>query len=324
MAMSSSVSESAQPVPHGGGSIIEARELCKTFGSARAVRSVSFSVGRGEIFGFFGPNGAGKTTTIRLLCGHTPPTSGSATVCGVDLCREPTGVRRNLAMMQEEVSYYERMTPASYLRFFAGMAGFSAGTARERIEKAVTLAETGAFMDKPISVLSHGQRQKVSIARVLLSDVPVMFLDEPFQGIDIVHRKALREHLRRFVAEKGTVFFTSHNLIEAEHIVDRFAFIDSGSLLTIGTARELRDRYLLPSYSLRVSDPARAQRVLADGLGAPECVIKGDEVVLTLKDAADAPKVAVLLGTAGISLLEMKQLGTMEEVFLRMRKEAGR
>jgi ABC-type multidrug transport system ATPase subunit len=228
--------------------------------------------------------------------------------------------------MQEEVSYYEKMTPGSYLAFFSRMAGFTSGSARERAAAAARIAEIAAFMDKPISVLSHGQRQKVSIARALLSDVPVMFLDEPFQGIDIVHRKSLREYLRSYVAKGNSVFFTSHNLIEAEHIVDRFAFIDAGTILTIGTARELRDRYLLPSYGIRASDPVRAQKVLSDNLAATECFIKGDEVVLTLKEAADVPKVAAILGNAGISLLEMKQLGTMEEVFLRMRngQEGGR
>jgi ABC-2 type transport system ATP-binding protein len=299
--------------------VIEARELSKVFGSLRAVDSVSFQVGKGEVFGFFGPNGAGKTTTIRLLCGLLPPTAGFAKVHGVDVTRSPTRVRRHLAIMPEEITYYERMTPAGYLRFFGRMAGAT----RESLERAATVAEIHGFMNKRFAELSHGQRQKVSIARVLMSDAPIMFLDEPFQGIDIIHRRKLRDHLRDFVGRGHTVFYTSHNLIEAEHIVDRFAFIDKGQILMIGTARELRDKYLLPSYALRVSDLAMAQKVLSEGLVVTECVVKGEELHVTLKDAADVPKVSTVLGGAGIAMTEMRQLGTMEEVFLRMRQGGG-
>ncbi len=299
--------------------VMEAHELSKVFGSLRAVDSVSFQVGRGEVFGFFGPNGAGKTTTIRLLCGLLPPTAGSAKVCGVDVARAPTRVRHNLAIMPEEITYYEKMTPAGYLNFFRRMAGAS----RESLDNAASVAEIHGFMSKRFAELSHGQRQKVSIARVLMSDAPIMFLDEPFQGIDIVHRRKLREHLRAFVGRGHTVFYTSHNLIEAEYIVDRFAFIDRGQILTIGTGRELRDKYLLPSYALRVSDLALAQRTLSEGLAVTECNVVGEELHVTLKDAADVPKVTTLLGGAGVALMEMRQLGTMEEVFLRMRQDQG-
>lgn len=305
----------------GSSHVIEARQISKNFGKTQAVKSVSFTVSRGEVFGFFGPNGAGKTTVIRLLCGLTSLTAGAAAVCGCDVRSESTYLRRNLAIMPEENSYYEKMTPKSYFDFFARMAGHTSENARNRIEMATRIAETTSFMNKRISELSHGQRQKISIARVFLSDIPVMFLDEPFQGIDIIHRKSLREYLRDYVAKGNTVFYTSHNLIEAEHLVDRFAFIDAGRILTIGTARELRDRYLLPSYAIRVSDLAKAQKLLSEGLVTTECFVKGSEIILTLKESRDVPKIAVLLGSAGIALFEMRQLGTMEEVFLRMRED---
>jgi len=305
----------------GAPAIIEARGLTKHFRNVQAVKSVAFDVNKGETFGFFGPNGAGKTTTIRLLCGLTAPTSGSATVCGLDVKTEPTRVRRQLGIVQEEEVFYEKMTPAAYLRFFARMAGHTTESARERMAMAVQVAEIGGFMDKRIATLSHGQRQKISIARALLSTGPVKFLDEPFQGIDIVHRKSLRAHFRTFVSEGNTVFFTSHNLIEAEAIVDRFAFIDKGMVLTIGTARELKERYLQPSYAIRSSDPPRAQKILAEGLATAGCTISGDEVHVTLKAASDVPKIAALLGSAGIALLEMRPMGTMEDVFLKMREE---
>ncbi len=304
-----------------GETVIEARDISKRFGGTAAVDSVSLAVGRGEIFGFFGPNGAGKTTTIRLLCGLLPLTSGEAAVAGVDVRADPTGVRRNIAILPEEVNFYERMSPRDYLSFFARMAGFSLGEAKARVEEAARVAELGGSMDKPISVLSHGQRQKVSVARVLLSDVPIMFLDEPFTGIDIVHRKALREHLRAYVAKGNAVFFTSHNLIEAEHIVDRFAFIDRGHMVATGTARELRERFLLPSFALRVSDLPLARSLLAGRLATHECAIKGEELLVTLVNKEDVPRIAALLGQAGVALMEMRPTGTMEDVFLSMRRQ---
>jgi len=303
------------------GSVIEAQELGKNFGSVQAVKSVSFAVCKGEIFGFFGPNGAGKTTTIRLLCGLTKPTSGSATVYGHYIMHDSTGVRKHLAIAPEESVFYEKMTAGAYLRFFASMAGHTKQSAKVRVQMVENVCELSSLMNKRIAILSHGQRQKISLARTFLSNVPIMFLDEPFQGIDIIHRKTLREYLREYVKNGNTVFFTSHNLIEAEYIVDRFAFIDQGAILKIGSARELRDQYLLPRYSLRVSDPIRAQKVLSDGLSLDECIAKGDEVVITLRNREDVPRVSALLGTAGIALMEMRLLGTMEDVFLRIRQE---
>jgi ABC-2 type transport system ATP-binding protein len=301
--------------------VVEVRNLSKTFGDVRAVRSASFKVYEGEVFGFFGPNGAGKTTAMRMLCGLLEPTSGEAVVAGYDIRSSPTRVRRSLAIIQEEEEYYEKMTVRAYLRFFSKLAAASTGRPKERFHMAVENAEIEELLGKKLKNLSHGQRQKVTIARALLSDVPIMFLDEPFQGIDIIHRKAMRAYLRRYVEAGGTVFFTSHNLIEAEHIVDRFAFIDKGQIIMVGTARELRDKYLLPMYSLRVSDPMRAQQVITQSLAVSDCQLKGEEVIVTLVNREDVPKMAVVLGGAGITMTEMKQLGTMEEVFLSFRRQ---
>ena len=301
---------------------IEVKELSKNFGNVHAVKSVSFTVNRGEIFGFFGPNGAGKTTTIRLLCGLAKPTCGSAYVFGHNILSDSTGVRRHIAITPEENIFYEKMKVDSYLKFFAAMAGLASSTT-PKIQEVSDVCELGGLLNKKIGVLSHGQRQKVSLARTFLSDVPILFLDEPFQGIDIIHRKSLREYIRDYAKRGNTVFFTSHNLIEAEHIVDRFAFIDQGNILKIGTARELRDQYLLPRYALRVLDPVRAQKILSDSLQLEECIAKGDEVIVTLKNREDVQKIGVLLGSAGMALLEMRLLGTMEEVFLRLRQKTS-
>ncbi|MEM0343853.1 MAG: ABC transporter ATP-binding protein [Thermoplasmata archaeon] len=297
--------------------LIEAKGLVKDFSTVRALDDVSLKVGRGEIFGFFGPNGAGKTTCIRVLCGLTPPTQGEASVLGIDVVRHPVNVRENIAIMSEETRFYEEMTPRKYLNMFGKLMLMKRQERLAALNKAADLADLRGFMDRKIAFLSQGQRQRVSLARVLMAKVPLVFLDEPFEGIDIIHRRKLREYFRRYVAEGNTVFFTSHNLIEAEYIVDRFAFINHGKLIACGTAEELKEKYLAPSYLLHVSDPQRAKDVLDANLRLQSIRIVEGDVALTLVKRADAPRISRLLAQEGIDLFEMRTTGTMEEVFER-------
>ena len=297
--------------------LIEAKGLVKDFRTVRALDDVSLSVGRGEIFGFFGPNGAGKTTCIRTLCGLTRPTQGTADVMGVDVLRHPVRVRENAAIMSEETRFYEEMTPRRYLHMFSKLMLMSKVERLRALDLASGLADLGTFIDSPISQLSQGQRQRVSLARVLMAEAPLLFLDEPFEGIDILHRKRLREYLRDYVSMGNTVFFTSHNLIEAEHIVDRFAFINKGKLTAVGTADELKEKYLLPMYSLHVSDPQRAMEVIDSGMKVQNIKVSDGEVVVMLRKRADAAEASRLVVQAGIDLFEIKASGTMEDVFER-------
>ncbi|MCU0859603.1 MAG: ABC transporter ATP-binding protein [Thermoplasmata archaeon] len=297
--------------------MIEAEGLFKDYRSIRALNDVTFKVGRGEIFGFFGPNGAGKTTCIKVLCGLTAPTDGSASVLDIDVARHPIHVRDNIAILSEESRFYEEMTPRKYLNMFGKFMLMGRSDRLKNINTAADLADLRGFLDQRIAQLSQGQRQRVSLARVLMADKPLVFLDEPFEGVDITHRKALRDHLRKRVEDGNTIFFTSHNLIEAEHIVDRFAFIHRGRLIAIGTAEELKEKYLAPTYSLHVSDPQKAKEMLDRGLGLQEISVVEGDVHLTLKRRSDAPQVAKILVQEGIDLFEMRTMGTMEEVFER-------
>ena len=297
--------------------VIDANGLVKDFKTVRALDDVSLKVGRGEIFGFFGPNGAGKTTCIRALCGLTKPTQGGATVLGIDVVRHPVHVRDNIAILSEETRFYEEMTPRRYLNMFGKFMLMSRSTRQAAINKAGGLADLASFMDRRISQMSQGQRQRVSLARVLMADAPLIFLDEPFEGVDIMHRKRLREYLREYVSKGNTVFFTSHNLIEAEHIVDRFAFIHKGKLTAVGTADELKDKYLLPSFMLHVSDPQKAKELLESGVRIDSIKIVEGNLYITLHKRADAPQVAKVLEQGGVDLFEMRTTGTMEDVFER-------
>ncbi|MDH3364479.1 MAG: ABC transporter ATP-binding protein [Thermoplasmata archaeon] len=297
--------------------MIEANGLCKDYRQVRALDNVSLRVGRGEIFGFFGPNGAGKTTCIKVLCGLTAATGGDASVMGIDVGRAPVHVRDNIAILSEESRFYEEMTPRRYLNMFGKFMLMNRPERLSALNKAADLADIRPFIDRRIANLSMGQRQRVSLARVLMSDVPLVFLDEPFEGVDIIHRKRLREHFREYVSRGNTVFFTSHNLIEAEHIVDRFAFIHHGKLIAIGTAEELKEKYLAPSYMLHVSNPQKARKVLDDNLRLQSISIVEGNVSVVLARRGHASEIAKLLIRENIDLYEMKSVGTMEEVFER-------
>jgi ABC-2 type transport system ATP-binding protein len=300
--------------------LIEANGLSKEYGNVRALNDVSLKVNRGEIFGFFGPNGAGKTTCIKVLCGLTKPTGGSATVMDIDVGKHPVWIRNNIAVLSEETRFYEEMTPRKYLNMFGKLMLMKKPERLKAINSAADLVDLRGYLDKRIAVLSQGERQRVSLARVLLADCPLLFLDEPFEGVDIIHRRAVREHLKDYVTKGNTIFFTSHNLLEAEHIVDRFAFINEGNLIAVGTARELKEKYLVPSYILHVSDPEKAREVLNGSLSLQFLKVVEGQVAITLSRRGDAPRVAKILVESGVDIFEMRTTGTMEEVFERIAK----
>ena len=297
--------------------MIEANGLVKDYRNIRALDEVSLKVGRGEIFGFFGPNGAGKTTCIKVLCGLTNATLGEASVLGIDALKRPIQVRNNISILSEETRFYEEMTPRRYLNMFGKFNLMKRSDRLAAINKAADLADLRGFIDQRIASLSQGQRQRVSLARVLLQDKPLVFLDEPFEGVDIIHRRKLREHFRKYVDEGNTIFFTSHNLIEAEHIVDRFAFIHHGKLIACGTADELKEKYLTPTYLLHVSDPQKAKEALDRELRLQSIKIIEGDLSITLQRRNDAPMISRILVKEGIDIYEMRTMGTMEEVFER-------
>jgi len=298
--------------------LIEANGISKDYSTVRALDNVSLKVERGEIFGFFGPNGAGKTTCIKVLCGLTPSSSGEAKVMDIDVKKHPVWVRDNIAIMSEETRYYEELTPRKYLKAFSRLVSVKDNDRLAAINRAADMADLRGFMDRKIAMLSQGERQRVSLGRILLADCPLYFLDEPFEGIDIIHRRKLRQFFKDYVKQGNSVFFTSHNLIEAEFIVDKFAFIHHGRLIAVGTANELKEKYLAPSYVLRVSDPQKAKEMLERDLRFQMLKVIEGEVAITLQTRRDAPKIPKTLIQEGIELFEMRCSGTMEEVFERI------
>lgn len=298
-----------------GDVLVEARGLTKDYPTVRALDGVSLDVREGEIFGLFGPNGAGKTTCIRVLTGLTVPSWGEATVCGLDVLRAGRDARQWVSVLFDIPVLYEKMRFREYLRFFGRMAGLTGGALDVRVWQVLTLLEQNSNADRRIGRLSMGERQRVEIGRVLMSDSRLLFLDEPFSNIDVDMRIKLRTALRAWLQNGGGVVFTSHNLLEAESIVDRFAFLAHGRVTAVGTAKDLKERLLVPVYQVEVSDAAKALEVLST-IPAQDLRLVGPTTVqITLLMRSDARQIARRLSEADVDVLEMKSMGTMEDVF---------
>jgi ABC-2 type transport system ATP-binding protein len=220
--------------------MIEAKELTKKFGQFTAVDHVSFIVARGEVFGFLGPNGAGKSTTIRMLTTLLTPTSGTATVAGYDILKHPEKVRENIGFVGEKVILYSRLTAYENLEFFGRLYGLSEKVIRERAKKWLTLLHMDQWMDAPVMQFSTGMKQRVNIARSLLTEPNVLFLDEPTLGLDPQTRNLIRKFIAELKNHGVTVVLTTHDMLDAEILSDRVAIIDHGQIIAMDTVENLK------------------------------------------------------------------------------------
>ncbi len=226
--------------------MIEAESLAKVFHDAkaktdvRAVDGVSFVARPGEIFGLLGPNGAGKTTLIRMLATILAPTSGTARIQGYDIRTQPEQVRANIGYLTGVAALYERLTAREMLSYFADLYGLTAARKRERIAALIETLEMHEFADRRCDKLSTGQRQRVSIARSVLHEPPVLFFDEPTSGLDVMAARTVVRFIRQCRGEGRTVVFSTHIMSEVERLCDRIAVIYQGGVAAQGTRRDLQ------------------------------------------------------------------------------------
>ncbi len=219
---------------------LETKGLTKAFGDLRAVNGIDLVVPRGSFFGFLGPNGAGKSTTIKCLTGLMEPTSGDYRILGVDPRTHPVEVKRRVGVVPEDLALFDRLTGAETLSFVGQVHGLDAANIRARSEELLTLMSlTGAAGDL-VTDYSHGMRKKLALAAALLPAPRLLFLDEPFEGIDAVASRQIKDLLTQFVRGGGTVFLTSHILEIVERLCDHIAVIARGSLVAQGPMSELR------------------------------------------------------------------------------------
>jgi ABC-2 type transport system ATP-binding protein len=204
------------------------------------VDRVNLEIKEGEVFGLLGPNGAGKSTTIRMLTTLLTPTSGAAEVAGFDVVRQPDKVREKIGLVAEKVILYNRLTALENLLFFGRLYGLAEKTIRERAEKWLKRLHMDEWMDTLVIKFSTGMKQRVNIARALLTEPRVLFLDEPTLGLDPQTRNLIRKFILELKEHGVTVILTTHDMIDAEVLCDRVAIIDHGHIVAVDTVKKLK------------------------------------------------------------------------------------
>ncbi|HUU79401.1 MAG TPA: ABC transporter ATP-binding protein [candidate division Zixibacteria bacterium] len=227
--------------------MIVAKGLTKLYGDFVAVDHINFEIKKGEIFGFLGPNGAGKTTTIRMLASIFPPTEGSARVANYDIVEEGMDVRARVGILSENPGLYERLTARANLDFFARLYDVPSNEIKDRIEYLGDIFDLGTRLDEKVGTYSKGMKQKLAIAKALIHDPPVLFLDEPTSALSPESAKAIRDLLIDLATDRSrTICICTHNLFDAERLCDRVAIIRKGQILTIGTPAEISSKFSGP------------------------------------------------------------------------------
>jgi ABC-2 type transport system ATP-binding protein len=299
--------------------VIVTRGLSRRFGALVAVRDVSITVHRGEIFGVLGPNGAGKSTTIRMLCGILDPSSGSATVIGHRLPGEAERVKQRIGYMTQRFSLYEDLTVGENLRFYAGIYGVPRQARRARVDEALAAAGLEARRDQLAGTLSGGWKQRVALASATIHRPPLLFLDEPTAGVDPVSRRDFWEQIHAVAAGGTTVVMTTHYMDEAERC-HRLAFIFGGVVLDVGTPGEIVDRRHLRAAEVESDRPDEAARALRRAAEVEEVAHFGTVLRVATRDGADATEVvARSLADAGVPYRDLRPSRvTVEDAFVAM------
>ncbi|HUQ50022.1 MAG TPA: ABC transporter ATP-binding protein [Terriglobales bacterium] len=220
--------------------VVEARALRREFGKLVAVDTLDLQVERGQFLGFLGPNGAGKSTTIKMLTGLLRPTSGTISILGLDLATDNVEVKRRIGVVPEGLALFERLTGTQLLNFVGRMYGLDRDTAANRAAELLEFMDLRSSADKLVADYSHGMKKKIALAAAVIHRPDILFLDEPFEGVDAIAAGTLKTMLQRFTARGGTIFLTSHVLEVVERLCTHIAIIQNGKLVTSGSIEELR------------------------------------------------------------------------------------
>ncbi len=306
--------------------MIHAEGLTKRFGGLTAVEGVSLDVREGEVFGFLGPNGAGKTTTVRMLASLISRSRGRAVVAGCELGNpaDELKLRARIGLLPENVGLYEGLSARENLEYFGRLHRMEPGALRANVERLLRRMELWEKRDAPVATFSKGMKQKVAIARTLVHDRVLLFLDEPTANLDPEAARTVRDVLLALKKERRTIFLNTHRLDEAERICDRVGILRT-RLLTVGAPDELRARLWGSRTLVRVerADPALAQAVRAR-VGPRRVEVSGDRLLVDVEDPErENPEIAEAVVAAGGRLRELSQLSpSLEDVYLKLVHEA--
>jgi drug efflux transport system ATP-binding protein len=304
---------------------IEVRRLTRRFGAFTAVDDISFDVEKGEIFGFLGSNGAGKSTTIRMLCGLLRPTSGRATVGGIDVGDDPEGVKRRIGYMSQRFSLYEMLTVDQNIAFFGGIYGLAGERLARRREFVLDMAGLRGRETTLARDLSGGWRQRLALGCAVLHEPPILFLDEPTGGVDPLSRRQFWRLIDSLSAAGVTVLVTTHYLDEAERC-HRVALIHAGRLATIGTVAEVKRVFASrPIVEIRADRPVDAMSALDAMPEVEKTSLFGTAVHAVLRSTATSQQqIQSSLNSRGLKVTSVDLVEpSLEDVFLDVVDRAG-
>ncbi len=305
--------------------MIDTNNLTRTFGNLTAVDNVSFHVEKGEVFGFLGPNGAGKTTTIRMLCCLIGKTSGDASIGGYSISNpdDCLKIRKIIGFLPENVGLYESLSAYRNLDFYGQLYDVPEATRRENIERLLKALGIWDRREDAVAGFSKGMKQKIAIARALIHDPQVVFLDEPTANLDPEASKTVRDFIIQLKKEKRTIFLNTHNLNEAERLCDRIAIL-KGKLIAVDSPKNL-ERSLYSRKTIvhlkEVSDPVLEA---VKNIGSVKAVRTQDnKLILDMDDPeVDNPVVVRAIVLAGGNVQYVTELrSTLEDVYLKLIRE---
>jgi ABC-2 type transport system ATP-binding protein len=307
---------------------IEARDVGKTFRAGfirrretSALRGVSLDVPRGVIFGLLGTNGAGKTTLLSIFATLLLPDSGQVTVLGHDVMDDPTALRRRLNMASGNASFLWSLRVVEVLGFYGRLYGLSGATLRRRVAALVEMCELGAHRRVPYNELSTGLKQRLALAKALLNDPELLFLDEPTLGLDPDISVRIRKHVADLRRERGmTIVLTTHYMREAEELCDEIAFIKGGRILAQGSADELKRQLGFGDVIALKLDPTAAAALVAEAEGVLR-VVEAQGWIEATVDAAEKrlPQILRKLHTEGVVVRDVQvREPHLEEVFVEL------
>ena len=303
---------------------IQTQDLHCQFGDLHAVDGVTFAVETGTIFGFLGPNGAGKTTTIRLLLGLLEASAGSASVLGFDVRTQADHIRLNCGALLEHSGLYERLSAEDNLDLFGRIWHLSSAQRAQRIQLLLDDMELYERRKETVLTWSRGMKQKLAVARALMHDPKLVFLDEPTAGLDPVAAASLHEKLVQMARQHAvTVFLTTHNLSEAEKICDRVGVINKGRLISVGSPDELRLKQ--GTHSLVVVGRGFDAPIMEELKGMPDVAgveVQDHHLVVHFTQETDSGKLVQFLAGKGVMIDEVRKgKASLEDAFLAMLEE---
>jgi len=291
---------------------IEVNRLTRRFGDFVAVNNISFSVRRGEIFGFLGPNGAGKSTTIRMLCGILLPTSGEGHVAGFDILRQSEQIKQHIGYMSQKFSLYPDISAEENMDFFAGAYSVPLKELNARKDELMDMVGLRSRRADITSTLTGGWRQRLALACALIHNPPIIFLDEPTSGVDPLSRRDFWETIQTLSRKGITTLVTTHYMEEAEYC-QRLALISSGSIIAQGTPQELKESFGYRIYYVECDDLTKGLEILSKepsltdtslwGSGLHVVSTASEGVEKTIREALERERISVsLIKPASVSL----------------------